>query len=490
MSAQVIFRTAVYIAVTAATNSYAVDRGRPNILLCLADDWSWMNAGCYGDSQARTPNVDILAAKGIRFEHAYCASPSCSPSRAALLTGRMPVELKEAANLNGGFQNSFLAYPDLLEKEGYFSGSTRKGWGPGNWKDFGWTHNPAGQSYKDFDEFLKKRPIGKPFCFWFGSTDPHLPYENGYAEACGFVPEQIAPPPFLINTPGVRKDFSGYLAAIARFDREVGEIIKRLDEMGELDNTLVVISSDNGMPFPRAKTCLYDAGTRIPLIVYWGNGSIGGGRVVSDFVSLPDLAPTFLEAAGALIPDEMSAHSLMPLLTSTKSGRIDSSLDYVVTCRERHCPAQADSWGGYPMRAIRTDDFLYIRNYEAERWPQGVDPFFTDVDRSACKDDYVKNLNNPEYKKLIDVALAQKPEEELYDLQNDPNQVENIAYRSEFADIKQKLSEKMKARLLSVSDPRMVGDGKKFDSYEWFSGWKHPQLGGSWKECGQKGAQP
>lgn len=481
-----IFRNIFAVMVFVAC-SHAADGSRPNILLCLADDWSWMNAGCYGDTQARTPNIDALAVKGIRFDQAYCSSPSCSPARAALLTGRMAVELEEAANLFGGFQNKFKVYPDLLEDAGYHVGYERKGWDPGNWKDFGWKRNPAGQKYSGFQQFLKKRPKGKPFCFWFGSRDPHLPYKDGYAEASGFMPDEVKVPSFLINTPGVRKTFAGYLAALARFDREVGGMVKLLEEMGELDNTLIVVTSDNGMPFPGAKTRLYDRGSHMPLIIYWKNGAVCGGRIVDDFVSTPELAPTFLEAAGVPIPDEMTARSLMPLLTSKKSGRIDPSRDFIVTCRERHCPAQNDSWGGYPMRAIRTDDFLYIRNYESERWPQGVYPGFIDLDASDCKNDYVENWNNPEYKEFMETTLGQKPAAELYDLRTDPRQLKNIAGEPAFADVQQRLDSKMTEWLRSIGDPRMSGDGWKFDAYEWFSDWEHPQLGGNWKESGQKG---
>jgi len=433
---------------------------RPNILFCIADDWSWMNAGCYGDTQARTPNIDALAEKGIRFEQAYCASPSCSPSRAAVLTGRMAIELEDAANLWGAFPRKFKVYPELLEEAGYHVGFERKGWAPGNWK------------------VLKKRPKGKPFCFWFGSTDPHLPYAEGYAEESGFMPDQVKVPPFLIDTPGVRKSFAGYLAEIARFDREVGRMLQRLDGMGELDNTLVVVTSDNGMPFPGAKTRLYDRGTRMPLIVHWPNGAVGG-RVVDDFVSIPDLAPTFLEAAGLPVPREMSGRSLMPLLTSKQSGQVDPTRDFVVTARERHCPAQPDSWGGYPMRSVRTKDFLYIRNYEPARWPQGNYPSFIDADGSACKDDYIQNWNNPEYKELIDAALGQRPSEELFDLRRDPNQLDNLAGNPEFAGIKDRLEKRMNDRLKAINDPRMVGEGWKFDTYEWFTDWEHKQLGGT-----------
>jgi arylsulfatase A-like enzyme len=470
----------------AATVSAAPRDERPNILLCLADDLSAMNVGCYGDSQARTPVIDDLASNGIRFENAYCSTPSCAPARASILTGRMPIELEEAANLFGGFQSKYQVYTRLLEDAGYFVGFERKGWAPGNWQDFGWEYDPAGRRFESFCEFMKQRPKGKPFCFWFGSTDPHLPYVDGYAEACGFMPEDVTLPFFLMDSPGTRKTFAGYLAAIARFDREVGERIDLLRETGELDNTLVVVSSDNGMPLPGAKTRLEDRGTQMPLIAYWKNGAVNGGRVVTDFVSTSDFAPTFLEAAGLPIPAEMSASSLMPLLASTKSGQILDSRDYMVTSRERHCPAQPDSWGGYPMRAIRTKDFLYIRNHEPDRWPQGSYPTFIDVDDSASKNDYVANWKNPEYRDVM--ALLQKqPAEILYDLRKDPDQLKNVADRPGYSSVKNQLAGQMTSRLQSVGDPRMSGEGWRFDTYEWFTGWTHPTFGGTWKECGQEG---
>ena len=474
------------LSLVLAVGVHAAPQQRPNILLCIADDMSWMNAGCYGDTQARTPNIDALAEKGILFNQAYCSSPSCSPARAALLAGRMAIELEEAANLWGGFQNKFKVYPALLEEAGYFTGFERKGWAPGNWKDFGWKHNPAGPRFSNFYEFLERRPKDKPFCFWFGSTDPHLPYADGYAEASGFMPDNLVPPPFMMNTPGVRKSFAGYLAEIARFDREVGRMLQLLDKMGELDNTLLVVTSDNGMPLAGGKTRLYDRGARMPLIVHWPNGA-NGGRVVDDFVSVPDLAPTFLEAAGVPVPPEMTARSLMPLLVSEKSGKVDPSRSCAVTCRERHTPAQPDSWGGYPMRAIRVNNFLYIHNLKPNRWPQGNYPSFRDLDDSHCKSDYVENWNNPEYRKYMEIALGKKPEHELFDLRSDPHQMNNLAANPEFAGIKNKLEGQMNDWLKSVKDPRMLGEGWEFDTYEWFTGWEHEQLGGTWKKSGQKG---
>lgn len=224
----------------------------------------------------------------------------------------------------------------------------------------------------------------------------------------------------------------------------------------------------------------------MPLIVYWEKGILKGGRVVKDFVSTSDLAPTFLDAAGIPIPETMSARSLMPWLASTKSGQILESRDYIVTGRERHCPAQPDSWGGYPMRSIRTKDFLYIRNYEPDRWPQGNYPTFVDIDASACKNDYVANWNNPEYRDYM--ALLQKqPEEILYDLRQDPNQLKNVAGSVQYAAVKKELTEKMISRLQSVDDPRISAEGWRFDAYEWFTGWQHPAFGGTWRECGQEG---
>ena len=270
---------------------------RPNVLFCLADDWSWPHASIAGDKVVRTPTFDRVAREGVLFTNAFVTAPSCTPSRGSILTGQWHWRLEEGGNLWSTLPAKFAVYPDILEEAGYHVGYTRKGWGPGRDDPGGRTRNPAGPRYRNFQEFLKVRPEGKPFCFWFGSTDPHRGYKWQSGVNSGMKLEDVEVPACLPDSQTVRTDICDYYWEVQRFDREVGELLKLLEENGELDSTLVVISGDNGMPFPRCKSNLYDLGTHVPLALRWP-ARVRGDRVVEDFVSLSDLAPTFLEAAG------------------------------------------------------------------------------------------------------------------------------------------------------------------------------------------------
>ena len=295
---------------------------RPNVLLAISDDQSFAHTGASGDEVVRTPVFDRIAAEGIRFEHAFCNSPSCTPSRGALLTGQECYRLEEGVNLWSSLPAKFETYPDLLEVAGYHVGYTRKGWGPGSLEAGGRSRNPAGPRFDDFRSFHEGAPANTPFCFWFGSTDPHRGYEEGSGRASGLDPADVSVPPFLPDDPIVRSDILDYYLEIERFDRELGEILALLEECGELDNTIVIVTSDNGMPFPRAKADLYDYGARVPLAVRWPE-RIPPGRVSTDFVSLVDIAPTIIEAVGLESRPDMTGRSLLDLLTSDEQGRID-----------------------------------------------------------------------------------------------------------------------------------------------------------------------
>src|SRR5689334_5304806 len=248
------------LAIAFARTSAGAQRAAtpPNILFLLADDWAWPHAGVYGDRVVRTPTFDRVAREGALFINAYSAAPSCTPSRAAMLTGRAVHQLEEGGNLWSALPSKFAVYPDLLEKAGYKVGFTRKGWGPGNFKAGGRQRNPAGDEFKSFAEFFGQLPKDKPFCFWFGSQDPHRPYEKGSGARSGMKAENVRVPAFLPDTPEVRSDILDYYYEVERFDRESGEILRLLENAKLLDNTLVVITGDNGMPFPRAKANVYD----------------------------------------------------------------------------------------------------------------------------------------------------------------------------------------------------------------------------------------
>ena len=444
---------------------------RPDILFCLADDWSWPHAGIYGDHVVKTPNFDRVAREGVLFTHAFCAAPSCTPSRAAMLTGQAPHRLQAGGNLHGFLPKEFRVYPDILENAGYTVGLQGKGWGPGDFQFGGRTRNPAGPGFKSFGAFLKTVPKGKPFCFWFGSLDPHRAYVKDSGLKAGMKLEDVTVPPYLPDTPEVRGDILDYYFAVQRFDREVGEILKLLEASGRLDNTLIVVSGDNGWPFPRCKTNVHDSGTRQPLAVRWP-AKVKAGRTLDDFISLTDLAPTFLEAAGLKPLPEMTGRSFVGLLTGAEQSGARQS---IFLERERHANVRKGNLS-YPVRAIRTKEFLYVRNLRPERWPGGdpemwkaVGPF-GDCDASPSKDFILSHRNEKEMAKFFEMAFAIRPAEELYDLSKDPHQLNNVAAQPQYAEAMKKLRAQLDHWMEETKDPRASGGGDEFDRYPYFGG--------------------
>ncbi len=442
---------------------------RPNILFCLADDWSWGHAGVYGDKVVSTPTFDRVAREGVLFTHAFSCAPSCTPSRGGILTGQAPHRLAEGGNLWSFLPKRFPVYPDLLESAGYRVGFTRKGWGPGNFEAGGRTRNPAGDQFRDFGEFLKAGPAERPFCFWFGSTDPHRPYDLGSGRRAGMRAEGVRVPDYWPDAPEVRSDILDYYGEVQRFDREVGELLKMLEEAGRLENTLVVISGDNGWPFPRCKANLYDGGTRQPLAVRWP-ARVKGGRTIDDFVTLADLAPTFLEAAGLRPLPEMTGRSILGLLTGTEKpgGR-----QMVFVERERHANVRRRNLS-YPARAVRTREFLYIRNLRPERWPAGdpelyhsVGPF-GDCDDGPTKQLILARRDDPAAAKYFRLCFEKRPAEELYDLRRDPYQIDNVAGKPEYGAAQKKLRATLDRWMRETADPRATSDDDPWDRYPYF----------------------
>lgn len=445
---------------------------QPNILVCVADDWGWPDAGAYGDPLVRTPAFDRVAREGVLFERAFVTSPSCTPSRNSMLTGQYPWQLGAGANLWSSLAPEHPVYPLLLEDAGYHVGHWRKAWGPGDWQAAGRTRHPAGAPVKNgLREFLAARPAGVPFCFWLGSSDPHRPYDAGSGRRGGLDPARVRVPADLPDCAIVRDDLADYLFEVQRFDGDVAAALAVLDEMGEAANTIVVITGDHGMPFPRHKGHLYDSGTHVPLAVRWP-AAVKPGRRVTDFVSLADLAPTVLEAAGVGTPAAMTGRSLLPLLTAAGAGQIDPARDHALVGRERHVPAQeSPSLGGYPMRGLRTADFLYIRNIASDRWPSGCPTgstkgwAYADCDASPTKRYLVEHRDEAGVRSFFDLAFAKRPAEELYDLRRDPGQGVNRAADPGYAEVKATLSRRLDERLVATGDPRAAGRGDAFDAY-------------------------
>ena len=426
---------------------------RPNILFLLADDWSYPHAGMYADPVVRTPTFDRLASEGALFLHAYTAAPSCSASRAAILTGRYPHQLESGGNLWSEWPAQFPTYVSMLEEQGYFAGFTRKGWGPGDFQVSDLEHNPAGKKYDDFQAFLDSRSDDKPFVFWFGSTDPHRDYETNTGIRSGMNLAAVDVPGFLPDLNCVRNDILDYYFEVERFDRECGQLLNLLEEKGELDNTIVVMTSDNGMPFPRAKANLYDYGTRMPLAIRWPR-SIDAGTVVDAFISFTDFAPTFLEAAGIEPDPGMSGHSLWPILKGEEIGPV-----YAFTERERHANVRKGNLS-YPMRAMRDERFLYIYNPMPEREPAGNATVhqsvgqFGDVDNSITKFLIMEMEGIDTPVNYFDLSFGQRPEEELYDVLKDPYQLNNLAGKAEFSSIKSEMRSTLLGWMKETGDRR------------------------------------
>ena len=440
---------------------------RKNILFCIADDWSWPHAGALGDKMVRTPNIDRLAREGMVFTNAFCAAPSCTPSRAAILTGKYPHELEQGGNLWSFLPAKFKVVPDILEEGGYAVGHTRKGWGPGNFRAGGRERNPAGPNFRGLPEFLAKAQ-GKPFWFWFGSQDPHRPYAKGAGERAGLDPKRVEVPKAWPDSAEVRSDICDYYFEVERFDREIGELIAELERRGLLKDTVVIITADNGMPFPRAKANLYDLGARVPLIV-WGAG--GKQRTSDAFVNLTDLAPTFLELAGLKAESAMSGRSILGLL----EGKEQSQRDVVFLERERHANVRKGDLS-YPSRAVRTKDFLYIRNLRPDRWPAGdpemhkaVGPY-GDCDNSPTKSFIIGNHAEAGMTKHFELAFGKRPAEELYDLKTDPDQLKNVANLDRFSEAKEKLRRALDEWMKGTEDPRVDEKNDGWSKYEYFGG--------------------
>ncbi len=479
------FIISIILFVPASENQAAEIKQRPNILFAIADDWGWPHAGAYADPVVKTPTFDRLAREGVLFQHAYVSSPSCTPSRGAILTGKYHWQLEAGANLHCIFPDKFQTYPEVLKQHGYTVGHTGKAWGPGRTETRG--RELAGKRFKNFQDFLKQQNKDTPFCFWLGSSDPHRPYEPGSGVKSGMDLSRIKLPACFPDAPEVRSDVADYYWEVQRFDKLVGDALALLEQKGELDNTIIFMTGDHGMPFPRSKSCLYDTGTRVPLAARWP-AKIQAGRNVTDFVSLIDLAPTFFEAAGVSVPADVSGRSLTNILSDSKSGRVDANRGQIYFGKERHVPSQeAPDMGGYPCRAVRTDDFLYIHNYRPDRWPAGTPHYqkaafpgtwYGDCDNGPTKTYMIENKDKDEHhRRLYDLSFGKLPAEELYDLRSDPDQLKNVAQEAMYQTIKHQLAEKLNKQLVATHDPRALGQGAELEKHTYLGGGpKYPGL--------------
>lgn len=477
---------------------------RPNILLAIADDQSWQHTSASGYPAVLTLAFDRVCKSGVLFNQCIAGSPGCSPSRAALLTGRHHWQLAEAGTHASSFPSRFQTYPDLLEQAGYFVGYTGKGWGPGNWKAGERSRNPAGDLYEhaeltppnagiskndyaaNFGEFLKKRPKDKPFCFWYGGHEPHRLYAVGSDLQRQKRPEDANVPPYLPDAPEIRKDLLDYCVEIEWFDQHLGKILDQLKDSGELDNTLVIVTADNGMSFPRAKANCYEYGIHVPLAISWPK-RIPAGRVLDDLVGFVDLTATILDASGVAVQKDDEPEntpvgkSLMNILAAKGQGILDPTRTMVFAGRERHSSARYQNVG-YPQRVLRTQQFLYIKNFHPERWPAGDPQDYTtdgklgplhgayrDIDAGASLAFLVKNFDVPPFDKYFHLAVDKRPAEELFDIQSDPGCLKNLAMEPAHAKTLTGLRTAMNDCLKRTGDPRAGDNPEVWETYPRFS---------------------
>jgi N-sulfoglucosamine sulfohydrolase len=492
-------RTSVPLACLLLAASWLEAADRPNILLAISDDQSYPHASIYGDQGVSTPNFDRIAREGLLFRNAFSSSPGCSPSRASLLTGRYTWQLEHAGTHASSFSSQFACYPDLLEELGYHVGYTGKPWGPGNWKAGGRTRNPAGPAFagktlerpasgisnkdyaENFRDFLKARPAGEPFCFWYGAHEPHRGFEEGSGLRLGKSLEDATVPSFLPDTPLIRSDILDYYVEIEHFDRQLGVMLKILEEAGELDNTLVIVTSDNGMAFPRAKANCFEFGFHVPLAIRWPAMDRQPGRQLEDMVSFVDIAPTLLEAAGAKIPREMVGRSLVGIIASRRDGLAERQRTAVYGARERHSSSRYGNLA-YPQRALRTHDYLLIHNFQPDRWPAGaprklngdgtLGPMhgaYHDIDACPSLTFLVNGREDPLVSRFFHLAVDKRPEFELYDIRRDPGCIVNLYESRQHATDAARLTAQLDHHLRESGDPRAIDGGDVFETYKRYS---------------------
>jgi hypothetical protein len=466
-----------------ASADAAAPAARPNILFALADDWSWPHAGAYGCRWVKTPAFDRVAAEGLLFARAYTPNAKCAPSRSCILTGRNPWQLKAAANHVCYFPPEFKTYAEALGEGGYFVGMTQKGWGPGVAEDAaGKLRQMTGQPFgrrkappptpqisnndyaANFEDFLAAVPSGKPWCFWYGSIEPHRGYEYGSGVAKGGkkLSDIDRVPDCWPDNEVVRNDLLDYAFEVEHFDRHLGRMLELLERRGMLANTLVVVTADNGMPFPHAKGQAYDVSNHLPLAIMWPNGIGKPGRTVEQYVSFIDFAPTFIEVAGlkwqqtGMAP--ATGRSLSDVFAAAGAA---AARDCVLIGKERTDVGRPHDWG-YPIRGLVQDDKLYLHNFEPSRWPGGnPETGYLDADGGATKTEVLKARTLPGQKRYWNLSFGKRPADEFYDLRADRDCVVNRAGDAVAQAMQRRLFDALRAQ----GDPRIAGNGRVFDEY-------------------------
>jgi arylsulfatase A-like enzyme len=426
---------------------------RPNFIIFIADDVSRDDIGCYGNVVAKTPNIDKLAARGIKFNNMFLTASSSSPSRNSIITGRYPHNTG-GAELHVTPPDHMVSFPEVLRNNGYYTVQAGKfHMGPYARRGFDLL-NENGKLNGDGGEelwlkCLKERPPDKPFFMWFASIDAHRVW--GPNEFTGtHMPSDITPPYYLVSADRTREDLAKFYDEIFRFDHYTGLVYEELLKQGVADNTVIIIMADNGRPFPHSKTRVNDRGLRTPFIVHWPAGRGHKPKECQALISAIDIAPTVLELADAEIPEHIQGHSFT-LLLHKPSGRFRNYL------------FAEHNWHDYEAheRMVRSDDFLYILNSRPQSPQTGPadaisSPSFRDLDSLY----HIGQLTPVQ----SDVFIAPRPSEELYKCDSDPDQFSNLADNHEFSQVKEEMSKILREWMLETGDN--IPDSLTKDWYE------------------------
>lgn len=460
---------------------------RPNILFVIADDVSFPHMGAYGTKWVNTPAFDLIAENGILFDNCYTPNAKCAPSRAVVLTGRNSWQLEEAANHIGFWpENKYPTFCETLGEIGYITGFTGKGWAPGDpGKKDGQRRMLTGKSYQkhklvppttkistndyagNFEEFISEVPKGKPWVFWYGGQEPHREYEYGSGVKIGkaSTTDINKVPAFWPDNDTVRNDMLDYAYEINHFDSHLMKMIKKLNQTGQLDNTIIIVTADNGMPFPRVKGLQYEYSNHLPLAIMWGKGIINPGRNEQSLISFVDIAPTIMALAGAseeqIRQMDMEGKDMLDIFEhQPKKDR-----SFILLGQERHDYGRPQNQG-YPIRSIIEGGFLYSYNFKPELWPVGnPETGYLNTDGSPTKTQILQMRRRGENVKLWQANFGKHPQEELYDLKKDKECLNNVAQDKAYIERKKKMKEKMFAQLRQQQDPRVLGKGDVFDQY-------------------------
>ncbi|MDX9749072.1 MAG: sulfatase [Paludibacter sp.] len=464
---------------------------RPNILFCIADDAAFAHFSANGSKWVKTPAYDYVAANGINFINTYTSNAKSAPSRASVLTGRHSWQLEEIGNHISIWPSAkYTTFMEVLGNNNYRVGYTGKGWAPGNPGIVnGKERELTGKKYNairttppskqianvdyaaNFEAFLNSNKEGNPWSFWFGCHEPHRPYEYGTGAGIGGMKMSDIDnlPSYWPDNDTVRMDMLDYAFEIEYLDKQLDKMINMLTKRGELDNTIIIVTSDNGMPFPRSKGLQYESSNHMPFAVMWPKGINEKGRTEEGYVNFVDIAPTLIEAAGLKWQETGMEPSPGKSLMDVFKNQEKHDRSYTILGQERH-DAGRPANQGYPIRSIIMDGFLYSFHFKPELWPAG-DPEtgYLNTDGSPTKSN-ILNLRrqgiDSQYWKL---NFGKLPQEHLYHISVDRHCLINLADQPAYNERRKKMKKILFDELKSQNDPRLTDNGDVFDRYPFFN---------------------